>query len=69
MSHKIPVDSLEPREDFGKKTARTTFSSTPNSRKLIFWSAERELIHFWRSEHDDNHVMKTVEKYLRLHSG
>ena len=32
---------------------RTTFSSTPNIRKLIFWSAELELIHFWRSGHDD----------------
>ena len=29
----------EPGEGFGKKTARTTFSSTPNIRKLIFWSA------------------------------
>ena len=39
----------EPGEGFGKKTARTTFSSTPNIRKLIFWSAELGLIHFWRS--------------------
>ena len=38
----------EAREGFGKKTARTTFSSTPNIRKLILWSAEPELIQFWR---------------------
>ena len=27
----------EPGKGFGKKTARATFSSTPNIRKLIFW--------------------------------
>ena len=37
-------------------------------RKLIFWSAELELIHFWRSGHDAKNVMKTAGKYLRLHS-
>ena len=58
----------EPGEGFGKKTARTAFSSTPNIRKLIFWPAELEQIHFWRSGRDDKHMMKTVGKYLRLHS-
>ena len=55
-------------EGFDKKTARTTFTSTPNIRKLSFWSAELELIHFWRSRQDDKHVMQTARKYLRLHS-
>ena len=39
----------EPWERFGKKTARASFSSSPNIRKLTFWSAELKLIHFWRS--------------------
>ena len=39
----------EPGKRFGKNTARATFSSTKNIRKLMFWSAELELIHFWRS--------------------
>ena len=58
----------EPRESLvKKKTARTTFSSTPNIRKLICFYC-RELIHFWCSGHDDKHVIKTAGKYLRLHS-
>ena len=50
----------EPGEGFGKKAAWMTFSSTPNISKLIFWSAELELIHFWRSGHGEKHMMKTV---------
>ena len=49
----------EPGEGFGfgKKTKRTNFSSSPNIRKFVFfWSAGLELVHFWRSGHDDKHA-------------
>ena len=49
----------EPGKGLVKRLRERLFnSSTPNIRKLIFWSTELELIHFCRSGHDDKHVMQ-----------
>ena len=51
-----------PGKGFGKKTARTTFSFTPNIRKMIFWSAETR-----RQTRDENDGKVLAPSFLPSH--